>query len=183
MPSIKIEPHPEANRSPPYDFSPSPGSSIPYSDFQSGVPSPPLLPYDTDRRPSFESDQNRNGGSTLSYSSSSTAPTMSFHHHPDSASSYSNGSSGYDPSEFGDDVFAQRFAANSSPVPQFCACRTNPGIVHTLIPLNNELQNATSALRQYPSHTPDSHCLLFRRIAELNNLMQYVFPVFPPLVS
>jgi len=168
LPSIKVEPHREKTRSPVYDFSPSPNSSMPYADFQSGVPSPPILPYDNERRQSFGSDRPR--GSLMSYSSSS----MSFHHqhHPDSASSYSNGSSGYDASDLDDDrVYAQRFAAASSPAPQFCACRTSPAMVHALIPLNHQLQNATNALRQYGHHSPDSQCLLYRRIVELNNLM------------
>jgi hypothetical protein len=44
-------------------------------------------------------------------------------------------------------------------------------MVHALIPLNHQLQNATNALRQYGHHAPDSQCLLYRRIAELNDLM------------
>jgi len=101
---------------------------------------------------------------------------MSFHpqdHHHGSSPSYSNGSSGgYDANEFDDErIFAQRFAAASSPVPQFCACRSNPSTIHALIPLNHQLQNTANALRQCTHHTPDSHCLLYRRIVELNNLM------------
>jgi hypothetical protein len=175
VPSIKVEPHPDKNRSSPiYDFSPSPGPS--YPDFQSGVPSPPLLSYDNDRRHSFESDRAHNGSTMMT--------AMSFHpqdHHHGSSPSYSNGSSGgYDANEFDDErIFAQRFAAASSPVPQFCACRSNPSTIHALIPLNHQLQNTANALRQYAHHTPDSHCLLYRRIVELNNLMQYVFPDLP----
>lgn len=168
-PSIKTEPHTENNRSPLYDFSPSPNSSMPFSDFQSGVPSPPILPYDNERRPSFESE--RPHVSTMSYSSTSTAPTISYHQHTDSSSPYSNGSSGYQ-SEFDDErVFAQRLAAASSPIPSFCGCRTNPAMAHSLISLNHQLQNTTNALRQYAHHSPDSPCLLYRRVAELNNLM------------
>jgi hypothetical protein len=123
-----------------------------------------MLPYDNERRQSFSSSTN-----------------MSYHHHqhPDSSSPYSTSSGGFEQSEFDDDrAFAQRFAAASSPVPQFCACRTNPAMVHALIPLNHQLQNATTALRQYPHHNHDTQCLLFRRIAELHNLMQYVFDPF-----
>jgi hypothetical protein len=127
-----------------------------------------MLPYDNQRRQSF---------------SSSTNPVISYHHHPDSSSPYSTGSSGFDHSEFDDDrAFAQRFAAASSPVPQFCACRSNHAIVHALIPLNHQLQNATTALRQYPHHNHDTQCLLYTRIAELNNLMQYVFDAFTSAV-
>lgn len=173
LPSIKTEARTDNNRSPIYDFSPSSTSSIPFSDYQSGVSSPPLLPYNTERRPSFDSDRSHNG-STMVYSSSSTAPTISYHQHPHSSSPYS-GSSGYQ-SEFDDDrVFSHGIAATPSPIPQFCACRTNPAMGHALISLNHQLQSTTNALRQYAQHSHESQCLLFRRIVELNNLMQCVF--------
>ena len=31
-----------------------------------------------------------------------------------------------------------------------------------------------NSVRQYSQHPPNSQCLLYRRIVELNNLMQYV---------
>lgn len=159
----KLDLRMENNRSPIYDFS---------SEFQSGVPSPPLLSYD-ERRHSFGSERPR--GPTISFTTPSI-PSISYHQQGDSSSSYSNDSSGgYNPSEFDDERFAQRFAHVPSPAPQFCACRTSPAMVHALIPLNHQLQNATTALSSYSNHTHESHCLLYRRIAELNNLMQYVY--------
>jgi hypothetical protein len=164
IPSIKVE---DSGRSPLYGFGSTSPSSLRYNNFPSGVPSPPpILPFDNNRRGSYDASAR----STISYSSSST--TL-YHHnsHHDNASSYSGGSGGYDQSDFGED-FQPRFEQPSPPIQSFCACRSNPGTAPTLIALNRQLQNSTSVLRQYANHTPDSQCMLYRRIAELNNLMQ-----------
>jgi len=170
IPSIKTEPRSENNHSPLYGFaSPSPGSTMRYNNIQSGVPSPPIFPYD-DRRQSYDSGSPR-GASAMSYPTSAIAYHHQ-HHHPDSSSTYSNSSGGYDQSEFEDDrAYSQRFTATSSPVQQYCPCRTNPGSSHVLMSLTHHLQSATNNLRQYPQHTLDSPCILYRRIAELNHLM------------
>jgi hypothetical protein len=166
--SIKTEPRCDNTHSHLYGFSsPAPSSALRYNNFQSGVPSPPIFPYDNDRHTSYDSGSPR-GGSTMAYTSSATAPAISYHHqHPDSSSTYSNSSGGYDQNDFDEDrAYSHRFAATS-----FCTCRTNPGAAHALISLTHQLQNATNSLRQYAQHTPDSPCLLYRRIAELNHLM------------
>lgn len=168
IPSIKVEPHSDNGRSPLYGFGSASPSSLRYNNFQSGVPSPPILPYDNNRRGSYDASAR----SPMSYSSTSTAVYhQQQHQHHDNASSYSEGSGGYDQSDFGED-YQQRYGPASPPIQSFCACRSNPGTAPALIALNRQLQNSTSVLRQYANHTPDSQCMLYRRITELNNLMQ-----------
>ena len=163
IPSIKVE---DSGRSPLYGFgSPPPSSSLRYNNYPNEVPSPPIIPFDNSRRGSYDASAR----SAMSYSSSSTAIYQQQQNH-DNASSYSGGSGGYDQSDFED--FQQRFGPASPPLQSFCACRSNPGTAPALIALNRQLQNSTSVLRQYANHTPDSQCMLYRRIAELNNLMQ-----------
>jgi len=140
-----------------------------YNNFQSEVPSPPssIIPFDNPRRGSYDASTR----SAISYSSSSTAIYhQQQNQQHDNASSYSGGSGGYDHSDFSED-FQHRYGPASPPIQSFCACRSNPGTAPALIALNRQLQNSTSLLRQYANHTPDSHCMLYRRIAELNNLM------------
>ncbi|KAK0202128.1 hypothetical protein DFS33DRAFT_1489923 [Desarmillaria ectypa] len=55
----------------------------------------------------------------------------------------------------------------------YCSCRTSPGASHAYMSLSHQLQSTLTALRQYSSHPANTPCLLYRRITELHNLMQF----------
>lgn len=155
-----------------YRFSPSPAPSMRYHTFQTDIRAPSSSSFENDQRQSYTGQPS--GNSPVSYQSSSSS-------HPyDSQRSgplpYSGGSGsgggGYSVAE-DDRVYGDRFSHSSSP-PAFCSCRTSPATGHAYIALSQQLQSTLNALRQYSQHPPNSPCLLYRRIVELNNLMQYV---------
>lgn len=62
----------------------------------------------------------------------------------------------------------------SPPQQVYCPCRTSTATGVAYLTLSQQLQNSLTSLRQYTHH---SQCHLFRKIVELNDLMQYVFLV------
>ncbi|KAF7364784.1 Heme-responsive zinc finger transcription factor HAP1 [Mycena venus] len=56
----------------------------------------------------------------------------------------------------------------------YCPCRASPGMGHAYISLSQALQSTLTAARTYAAHPPGTPCVLFRRIADLASLMQYV---------
>lgn len=169
---IKTEPtnEPSPNL---YRFSPSPAPSIRYHTFQSDLRSPSTSSFDNERHPPYS-----NGNSNVNFHSPSS-PAVPFHGTSNGnsiPSSYSDGGGG---SYHSDDsnTFHNNLEYNGSSRPSphvYCACRTSPGLGLAYISLAHQLQSALGALRQYSNHTPNTQCLLYRRIMELNNLMQYV---------
>lgn len=53
-----------------------------------------------------------------------------------------------------------------------CSCVTNPAAGNALIGLTNQLQNTLALLRQLPDHNSRHTCVILRRVAELNDIMQ-----------
>lgn len=169
---IKTEP---TNETAPnlYRFSPSPAPSIRYHTFQSDLRSPSSSSFDNERHPPYT-----NGTSNVNYHSPSS-PSMPYHGASNGnslPSSYSDGGGGSyhsdDSSPFSN---LEYNGTNRSSSHAFCGCRTSPGLGLAYISLAHQLQSALGALRQYSNHTPNSQCVLYRRVLELNNLMQYVF--------
>lgn len=66
----------------------------------------------------------------------------------------------------------------SSPIHPSCTCLTNPAAGNPLIALIQQLQQTLQLLRQLPEHTSRHQCIILKRIAELHDLMQYVFTPF-----
>ncbi|KAF7985960.1 hypothetical protein HWV62_43914 [Athelia sp. TMB] len=168
LPSIKTETHLDSSRLYSFNLS-SPASAVRYNAYQSGDPSPPLSAYEQDRRHQYETEIHRSSGSQA-YPSPLGNPGSAYQEHRHtSGSNYSGGSGGYDQEYDDDHTYQQRH----SPTTQtYCNCRSNPGAVHSLAALTHQLQNTTSTLRQFAPHAPDSQCLLYKRITELNNLIQ-----------
>ncbi|KAJ7740233.1 hypothetical protein DFH07DRAFT_69054 [Mycena maculata] len=61
----------------------------------------------------------------------------------------------------------------------YCPCRASPAMAHPYIQLSQALQSALAAARQYAQHPPGTHCVLFRRVADLASLMQGTDPTDP----
>ncbi|KZP07509.1 hypothetical protein FIBSPDRAFT_762805 [Athelia psychrophila] len=171
LPSIKTEAH-GLDGSRLYSFNlTSPSSALRYNNYLSEEPSPPLSAYDHDRRPSYPSEIPRSSA-TQPYPSPSVAPSSSYHsHRQNTGSNYSGGSGGYDHEYEDDNGYSQRY---SPPTHTYCNCRTNPAAVHSLTALQQQLQSTTAALRQFAPHAPDSQCLLYQRITQLNSLIHQV---------
>ncbi|KAI5827389.1 hypothetical protein K523DRAFT_71410 [Schizophyllum commune Tattone D] len=55
--------------------------------------------------------------------------------------------------------------------PACCSCRQTPAIMNGYLSLARQLQNTVNGVRHYVSHS-DSQCQVYRRIVELNNVMQ-----------
>lgn len=153
-----------------YRFSPSPAPSMRYHTFQADVRGSPSSSFENDQRTPYTTPN-----SSASYNSSSTAST-SFNHAPGSGpSSYSDGG-GNNYSISGSDegrTFRDHYSPDSPSGHQsFCPCRTSSATGHAYMSLSQQLQNTLTAVRQYNHHPSHNQCLLYRRIVELNNLMQ-----------
>lgn len=165
---IKTEPTPDGSPHL-YRFSPSPGPSMRYHTFQTDVRG---STYD-EQRLSYNSPN----GSSMGYGS----PTQS-HYHPSqttgsASSTYSDGGGGGNyPLSANEDSpsYGDHFSSNGSTPQGFCPCRTSPATGVAYISLSQQLQTSLNALRQYSHHPPNTQCLLYRRIVELNSLMQCV---------
>jgi len=69
-----------------------------------------------------------------------------------------------------DRIYGQ-YSPDTSHQQSFCPCRTNLSTSQSFIVLMEQLQNTINTLRQYSPHPSNTHCLIYRRIVELNNLM------------
>ena len=168
---IKTEPTQEAN-SQLYRFSPSPAPSMRYHTFQADVRSDSSSSFDNDPRPGY----NPTNGSGM-------YPTNATHYTSGTGSTapstYSDGGGGVTyPLSNSDDgnSYGDHFSVNSSsPQSHFlCACRSNPALGITYLQLSQTVHQSLNSMRQY-NHSSNSHCVLFRRVLELSNTLQYVF--------
>lgn len=172
---IKTEPSSEAAPHL-YRFSPSPAPSIRYHTFQADVRTSPTSSFDTSHRQSYNAPQ---PNSSVQYHASPSSPPAASYTTGHNGDSYSDGGS-YPLSGSEDGHYGERFPhPNSSPPSNFCPCRTSPATGVAYIALSQQLQTSLNSLRQFSHHPPNSQCLLYRRIIELNNLMQYVVIVLP----
>lgn len=169
---IKTEPSNETSPNL-YRFSPSPAPSIRYHTFQSDLRSPSSSSFDNERHPPYT-----NGTSNVFHSPSS--PSIPYHGSTNGnaiPSSYSDGGGGSyhsdDSTTFNGNVDYN--GTNRSSSHAFCGCRTSPGLGLAYISLAHQLQSAVGTLRQYSNHSQNTQCVLYRRVVELSNLMQYVF--------
>lgn len=148
-----------------YRFSPSPAPSMRYHSFQTDVRSPSTSSYDNDQQPPYGSSN---------YYPPSSSPSASYHgpQHPGSVpSSYSDaGSYTLSGSDDGN-AYRGEYPAHGSASSHMCPCRTSPGTGVAYISLAQQLQTSLNSLRQYSHHPPNTQCLLYRRIVELNNIM------------
>ncbi|RDB14688.1 hypothetical protein Hypma_016431 [Hypsizygus marmoreus] len=152
-----------------YRFSPSPAPSVRYHTFQTEVRSPSTSSFDNDIPQAY-------GGSSAVPFHSPSSPTVPYHGGGTNAgsvpSSYSDGGSyTLSGSDDGNGYPADQYPVNGSPSQNFCPCRTSPGTGVAYISLAQQLQASLNSLRQYSHHPPNTTCLLYRRIVELNNLM------------
>ncbi|KAJ7019442.1 hypothetical protein C8F04DRAFT_964022 [Mycena alexandri] len=76
----------------------------------------------------------------------------------------------YSPSSAGGSGSGGRGGGGSA----YCSCRASPGMAHAYISLSQALQTTLGAARTYAVHPPGTPCVLYRRIADLASLMQYV---------
>ncbi|KAJ7160175.1 hypothetical protein C8R46DRAFT_905568 [Mycena filopes] len=76
----------------------------------------------------------------------------------------------YSPSSAGGSGSGGRGGGGSA----YCSCRASPGMAHAYISLSQALQSTLGAARTYAAHPPSTSCVLYRRIADLASLMQYV---------
>ncbi|KAG6919220.1 hypothetical protein DXG01_008015 [Tephrocybe rancida] len=167
---IKTEPATEAS-SHLYRFSASPAPPMRYSNnFQADVRSPSTSSYDNESQyPATNGNYHPSSGSPTGYH----APQ----HSSSVPSTYSDGGSytlsGSDDGNSYHSGHGDQYSSSH----QICACRTSPGTGIAYISLAQQLQTSLSSLRQYYPHPQNTSCILYRRIVELNNLMQYVFVV------
>lgn len=167
---IKTEPTNETSPNL-YRFSPSPAPSIRYHTFHSDLRSPSTSSFDNERHPPFNS-----GASNANFHTPSS-PSVPYHGASNGnslPSSYSDGGGGSyhsDDSNAFNSNLEYNNATNRSSSHAFCACRTSPALGITYISLAHQVQSALGALRQYSNHTPNTQCMLYRRILELDSLM------------
>lgn len=101
-----------------------------------------------------------------------TSPTAHFNgtsgsSYPDNRNgSYAIGSNSDDGSNYSD-----QYSSNGSTPQNFCPCRNHPTTGVAFMNLQQQLQNSLTSLRQFP-HPPNTSCLVYRRVAELNDLLQ-----------
>ncbi|KAG6854286.1 hypothetical protein C0991_008534 [Blastosporella zonata] len=169
---IKTEPTTEPSPNL-YRFSASPPPPMRYSNnFHTDVRPPSSASYDNEGSyPSNNGNYHPPSGSPTTYH----AP----HHSSSVPSSYSDGGSytlsgSDDGNSYHSGGHGDQYSSS-----QMCSCRTSPGTSIAYISLAQQLQTSLSSLRQYYPHPPNSSCVLYRRIVELNNIMQYVSPSFP----
>jgi len=157
-----------------YRFSSSPAPSMRYHTFPSELRSPSTSSFDNERHPPPYS----NGVSNVSFPTPSS-PSIPYNGGSNGnplPSSYSDGGGGsYGSDDSGAFNGNQYTGTNRSSSHSFCACRSSHGLGIVYISLAQQLQSTLGALRQYSNHPPNTQCMLYRRIVELNNLMQYVF--------
>ncbi|KAF9222980.1 hypothetical protein BS17DRAFT_782902 [Gyrodon lividus] len=167
---IKVEPITDISQPHLYRFTPSPPAS--YPGFHSDNSASP--PYERQNGHHYNNGGiSSNGRSTMPYPSPTSNNGLSYSHHQSDSSSYHENGNVYhinpcDP----DKVYGSQFPSDSPPLQTFCACRTNPAAEHALVSFGHHVQNTLASLRQYTQHPENSQCQLFRRITELNNLMQ-----------
>jgi hypothetical protein len=165
-----------------YRFSPSPAPSMRYHTFQPETRS--------SSAPSFENEPQRHSFSagsssapSIPFQSSSSTPNMPYNTirnpaRPPFSNAVGGGRGGGNyPGQRCDDngVYVGQYAADTPPHQSFCSRSNNPVISHSLMALTQQLQGTLDSIRQYSNHNPTtSQCLLYRRIIELNNLIQYV---------
>ncbi|KAF8651964.1 hypothetical protein AX16_004607 [Volvariella volvacea WC 439] len=169
---IKTEPTTE-NSTHLYRFSPSPPPAI-YHTFQADVRGASNSSFDAEHRGQALADNFHANGGAVSYQSSpgsspSTTTTYvgNYHHN---GSSYSDNGSSYRTSE---DGHFERYTHTSPSAPTYCPCLSSPDAALAYNTLSQQLESTLHNLRQY-THPPNTDCSLYRRIVELNNLMQYV---------
>lgn len=116
--------------------------------------------------PTSSYEEQRNFSSNQAYGSHAT-----YHAHSGSgASSYSTDGSGSYGSNHGYGNTAANDQYHGSPHQQvYCPCRTSPATGVAYLTLSQQLQNSLTPLRQYTHH---AQCQLFRKIMELNDMMQ-----------
>ncbi|KAI0695300.1 hypothetical protein BC835DRAFT_1406246 [Cytidiella melzeri] len=159
-------------------------------------PSPPqqqqqLPPYDT----SSLSSQQQTYHSHRDPGQGDCSPTHDMHYSPSSSSS-SSLSMGYHPTRHhhhqpngvlpipntnnnnNDLYYHQPYIRSendpSHPTTTSCHCLTNPAAGHPLISLTHQLESTIEMLRQLPEHahaTRHHHCVILKRITQLNDLM------------
>lgn len=172
---IKAEPIPETS-SGLYRFSASPGlasGSMRYHQSFTGEleasNGSPTSPYEDQRN--FSPSQTYGSHPSTIYHAHSTSGTSSYS--IDTNGSYGN-NHGYGSATPNDQY-------HSSPHQRvYCPCRTSPATGVAYLALSQHLQNSLSSLRQYSHH---SQCQLFRKIIELNDIVQWVFPAFQNMPS
>lgn len=134
---------------------------------------------------SFENDQRQpytsSNGTAIPYHHHPPAsPQYNGTHNPGSApSSYPEGGGGNYSLSSSDEGhnYGENFPGNATTPQAFCPCRTNPATGVAYISLSQQLQSCLNSLRQFSHHPPNTPCLLYRRIAELNSLLQCVIIV------
>lgn len=157
-----------------YRFSASPVPPMRYqNNFQNDVRSTPLSSsYENEHPPYPQSNGN--------YHPHTGSPSA-YHAPPHSSSipsSYSDGGS-YTLSGSDDgNSYHSGHGDQYSPSHTICSCRTSPGSSMAYISLAHQLQTSLNSLRQYSPHPPNTSCIIYRRVVELNNIMQYVFVIF-----
>ncbi|TFK52385.1 hypothetical protein OE88DRAFT_1657625 [Heliocybe sulcata] len=58
----------------------------------------------------------------------------------------------------------------------FCSCLTDPAAAHSYIGFSQHLQKTLDYIQQFPHHRAGTQCVLYRRMAELNNIMHGTAP-------
>lgn len=164
-PSTDVSPHL-------YRFSPSPAPSMRYHHTFQAPRSNSSSSFENDQRQSYTSSN----GTAIPYHHHPPAnPQYNGTHNPGSApSSYSEGGVGNYSLSGSDEGhnYGENFPGNTATPQAFCPCRTNPATGVAYISLSQQLQDCLNSLRQFSHHPPNTPCLLYRRIAELNSLLQ-----------
>lgn len=166
---IKTEPSTEGQNPNLYRFSPSPAPSVRYHNFDVRR---------TSSNGSFESpeqqrqQQQQYNSPTAISMQYPTSPTT--HYNGNSNTTYpENGNGGYAMGNNSDDGsnYSDQYSSSGSTPQSFCPCRNHPTTGVAYMGLSQQLQNSLTSLRQF-NHPPNTSCLVYRRILELNDLLQ-----------
>ncbi|EAU86280.1 hypothetical protein CC1G_08004 [Coprinopsis cinerea okayama7 len=176
---IKTEPSAEAPNPNLYRFSPSPApNSVRYHTFDVRRTSSNGSFNEDQQRPQTQQGQQPYNSPPSLGMTYPTSPNNSQYNGNSTSSSYSdNGSNGYPPLTNSPDgnnsTYNDQYSTTNGSTPQgYCPCRTNPSTGVAYINLSQQLQSSLTTLRQFSHHPPNTNCLTYRRVVELNDLLQ-----------
>ena len=154
-----------------YRFSPSPPLRYHHQPFSAEVRGPTSASSFENEHPSFPN------GSSGSYHSSSSGVGGSYTASGSThGGTYSDGGSGDYPLSGSEDSrnYGEHYhgGGSSSQNSSFCSCRTTAAATHEYLKLSHHLDNTLGSLRQYAPHPTTTQCTLYRRIVELNSMLQ-----------
>ncbi|PFH51210.1 hypothetical protein AMATHDRAFT_143112 [Amanita thiersii Skay4041] len=150
-----------------YRFSPSPGPAMHYHTFQPEG-------RGTTTSSSYENGQRHSFGVNSTGSGQYHGQVHGVHYNGSDHNSSSGASSHHDAGEYSIDRNGNHDGRSYDNQYNhgYCPCRSSPTTGVAYISLLQQIKSSLSSIRQYTHHPSNTQCLLYRRIMELNSLMQ-----------